>query len=381
MSEPVRVLQVLGRLDLGGAETMIMNLYRRMDRTRIQFDFIIHTQDECVYSREVRELGGKIYSVPRFTGSNLHAYQRAWRGFFREHPDYLIIHGHMRSTAAIYLRIAKQYGLVTIAHSHNMSSGEGGKAVVKNLLQLPIRHIADELFACSEASGEWLYGKRAAGRNNFHILKNAIDTENFRFSLKIRREIRENIGAGEHCLVLGHIGRFEEQKNHRFLIEIAAGVIRNRKEAQLDTQLWLIGEGVLEQEIRTLVKERGIEAEVKFLGVRKDVNELMQGMDILVFPSLFEGFPVTLVEAQASGLLTVASDTVTREVTLTELIRYQSLSGQAEEWAEAVRQAASEYPESVRNERSQQYQEAVRAAGYDIARTAEWLEKFYLDYQ
>ena len=370
---------MLGRLDMGGAETMIMNLYRKIDTSRVQFDFVIHTEEECAYSEEVRALGGRIYSMPRFCGSNLFAYISAWKRFFQTYPEYRIVHGHMRSTAAIYLGIAKKFGLVTIAHSHNMSSGSGVLAVVKNLLQLPIRHTAQELFACSVASGQWLYGKKKATGTHFHVLNNAIDTNKFCFEQDVRTQIREEQSVDEQCLVLGHIGRFEEQKNHRFLIDVAAKVIECRQKEGLETRLWLIGEGVLEKAIQAKVAALGIEEQVKFLGIRSDVHAWMQGMDVLVFPSLFEGLPVTLIEAQAAGLAIVASDTVTREVALTKLIKYQSLATEDRDWAACICKTASEYTIENRNEYAGLSAEKLIEAGYDIAETAKWLQEFYCD--
>ena len=144
MRLPVRILHVLGRLDRGGAETMIMDLYRNVDRSKIQFDFVIHTNDTCEYSEEIYELGGKIYNVPRYNGKNHIKYKKAWNLLFSQHPEYKIVHGHVRSTASIYLNIAKKYGLITIAHSHSIASrGNKVEQLVKNTLQLPIRYIAD----------------------------------------------------------------------------------------------------------------------------------------------------------------------------------------------------------------------------------------------
>ena len=141
--EPIRVLRVVGRMDRGGLETIIMNCYRITDRTKIQYDFVVHTEDECMYDKEIEQLGGRIYRVPRYRYINHREYCKAWEKFFDEHKEYNIVHGHIRSTASIYLRIAKQYGMITIAHSHGVSSGKGIKALIKNYLQKDIKKYSD----------------------------------------------------------------------------------------------------------------------------------------------------------------------------------------------------------------------------------------------
>src|SRR5690625_2672586 len=152
MQKPNRILHVFGGMGRGGAETMVMNLYRKIDRSKIQFDFIVHTQNKCDFDDEIELLGGRIYRVPRYNGKNHFQYKRAWHKFLMNHPEYKIIHGHVRSTASIYLKIANSYGLITISHSHNTSSGKGFSAIVKNIFQYKIRYIADYLFACSQTA-------------------------------------------------------------------------------------------------------------------------------------------------------------------------------------------------------------------------------------
>ncbi len=386
---PIRILQVLGRLDRGGAETMIMNLYRHMDRSRIQFDFVIHTEEICDYTEEVKRLGGRIYSMERFTPGTALRYRRQWRAFFRAHPEYRIIHGHMRSTAVLYLQEAKRAGLVTIVHSHNTSSGSGFSAVIKNIMQAPLRFQADYLFACSAWAGRWLYGKRACGKSNFRILLNGIDPECFRFDAAVRagkrRELMsgmtltscepedaetvENGGNGREreVTVFLHIGRLEEQKNHAFLLRIM------REIAALNprTVLYLCGAGPLEQKIREQIRAYGLEGHVFLLGMRTDVPALMQAADGMLFPSLFEGLPVTLVEAQAAGLPVLMADTVTDEVVLTDLVRTMPLSETPQNWArQALTMAAAG---------RERYADVIARSGYDVAENARELGRFYED--
>lgn len=378
MKEPIRILQVLGRLDRGGAETMLMNLYRCMDRSRIQFDFVIHTTDICDYTEEVKRLGGRIYSMKPFRASTAAGYRKQWKAFFREHREYRIVHGHMRSTASLYLAEAKKAGCITIAHSHNTSSGSGVSAMVKNILQYPLRYQADYLFACSRLAGEWLFGKKACGGRRFYLLLNGIAPESFAFDENMRRAKRAEMQTDESIPVFLHVGRLEEQKNHGFLIRIMKEIVKVEPTAVL----WLCGTGPLEAEIRARAKEEGIASQVRFLGVRNDISELMQAADAFLFPSLFEGLPVTVVEAQATGLPVVMSDAITREVILTELVEAYPLTMLPKKWAEkalnaAGRKRVEESP--VRKDCIDRsgYAEQIAKKGYDVRKNADELSAFY----
>lgn len=375
--ERIRILHVLGRLDRGGAETMILNLYRHMDRERIQFDFVIHTEDICDYTEEILALGGRIYSMLPFQASTAARYGRRWREFFAAHPGYRIVHGHMRSTASLYLHEAKRAGCVTIVHSHNTSSGSGFSALVKNMLQFPLRYQADYLFACSRQAGIWLYGEKACKKGNFRILHNGIETEAFRFDPGAReakrRELLPEAEGRKKRPVFLHIGRLEPQKNHAFLLEIMKEITKIRP----DARLWLCGAGPLKEALQIQVRTGGLKEQVRFLGVRTDVSALMQAADGMIFPSLFEGLPVTLVEAQAAGLPVLMADTVTEEVVLTDLVQSLPLSAPAEHWARKACEMASGSREKARAD----YVEQVSRSGYDAAVNAAALSRFYLERQ
>ncbi len=365
MNEPLRILQVFAEMNRGGAETMIMNLYRHIDREKIQFDFIVHTQEKCAFDDEIEQLGGRIYKVPKYVGTNHFAYKNAWKNFFMSHSDYKIIHGHVRSTASVYLKIARKYNLTAIAHSHNISSGSGIKAVIKNLLQYPIRHISDYFIACSESAGRWLFGDKIVASNKFKILNNAIEIEHFTFNNQVRDTIRKEFSI-EDKYVIGHVGRFHPTKNHEFLIDIFKSV----QSKVNNSVLLLIGDGALKESIRMKVRKEKLENSVIFAGVRSDVHDIFQGMDIFVMPSLFEGLPVTLIEAQASGINCVISDAITREVEITDRVDFVSLQKSAEEWAEIILKYIG------KNERTNTSNQIIKA-GYDIKSNAKWLEGYY----
>lgn len=372
MEKPIRILQVFGRLDRGGAETMLLNLYRCMDREQIQFDFVIHTDEECDYTKEVEMLGGRIYSMKPFRAATAFVYRKQWKNFFQEHKEYKVVHGHMRSTAALYFAEAKKAGLVTIAHSHNTSSGSGLSAVVKNVLQYPLRYEADYLFACSRSAGEWLYGKKACESTRFRLLLNGIEPEEFRFDGKLRQKIRKKMQVSENTMVFLHIGRMEEQKNHKFLLRIMKELIKLEEEDGREAVLWLCGMGPLEKELRRQAEKENISDRVCFLGVREDIPALLQAADAFLFPSLFEGLPVTVVEAQAAGLPIVMSDTITKEVCLSDLTESCSLEEDVSVWAKKAFYAARK-KEGDRTK----YAEIIAQKGYDVKQNAEKLSAFY----
>ncbi|PFW49685.1 glycosyl transferase family 1 [Priestia megaterium] len=345
---------------------MVMNLYRNIDRSKVQFDFIIHTKDKCDYHEDIVSLGGRIYSIPRYKGVNFFQYMRAWHRFLKAHPEYKIIHGHVRSTASIYLRIAKKYGLVTIAHSHSTSSGTGFAAILKNLLQYPIRYTADYLFACSKSAGVWLFGKRATKKEKFLILKNAIDTKKYIHDHNTRLEKRKELQI-EGKFVIGHVGRFSTPKNHDLLIEIFKVVHDKNKNAIL----LMVGDGELRPIIENKVNDLGLTNSVIFMGVRSDIPEILQAMDVFLFPSLFEGLGIVAIEAQAAGLPCIVSESIPKEAYITDLIKSLPFSNSLDEWAEHILYYSNSHGRS-------NMQKEIDSSGYDINGTVHWIQNFYL---
>lgn len=367
MDEPIRVLQVLGAMNRGGAENMIMNLYREIDRDKVQFDFVVHTDKECSFNEEIRSLGGKIFSAPKYTIKNHFAYKKWWKKFLKSHPEYRVIHGHMYSIASIYLGIAKKYGLVTIAHSHSTSEGKGVVAVVKKIIRAPLKNIADYLFACSDKAGEWLYGKKFLKKENYILLKNAIDTKKFLYNEKTEERIRKEFGL-DGKFVLVHVGRFSPPKNHSFLLDIFAEIYKKDK----NCRLLLVGDGGLRPQIEAQVKKLNIAEGVVLTGIREDVHEVLQAADCFVFPSLYEGLPVTVVEAQAAGLPCFISDTITDEVCATELVCQLPINCGTTIWEKALLGISNgtAHKDVIKD---------IIEAGYDIKTTTQWLMQFYVE--
>lgn len=364
MDKPIRVLQVIGTMNRGGAETMIMNLYRKIDRTKIQFDFVQNENSGAAYDDEILALGGMIYHCPRYRGKNHFSYIKWWRSFFENHKqEYPIVHGHIGSTAAIYLSIAKKHGAYTIAHSHSAGIGSG----MYRFFSYPTRYIADQFFTCSKEAGISRYGRKiGTDKKRCQTLNNAIDTRKFVFDPKIRGQVRKTLHIGENTLVIGHVGRFADAKNHKFLLEIFAKVHQQMP----DSALLLVGDGERRSQIESMIARKYLEGAVILTGVQPDVWNYYQAMDVFLMPSLYEGLPVSLVEAQTAGLSCCVSANVPRETAITELVQFRSLEDNAEHWAEwIIAQAKTD---------RQDMHDAICAAGYDISTTAQWLENFYM---
>ena len=362
----IRILHVLGGLNRGGAESMVMNLYRKMDREQIQFDFIVHTNEHQDYTDEILSLGGKIFSFPRFVGYNFKEMKNTWNSFFKDHPEYKILHSHVRSYASLYIPIAKKHGLKTIIHSHSTSNGSGLSSVVKRIMQSSLKRKADYLFACSEESGRWLFGNKALTKSNYKMIPNAVDTKKFAFNTDTRAQMRKTLGIEDDTVVYGHVGRLHPAKNHPFLLDVFKDVLSKKQNALL----LLVGDGELRAEIEAKIKALGIQDSVMMLGSRADVAELLQAMDVFVFPSRWEGLPVTVVEAQASGLPCFISDTITRDVNTSKLVKYLPISKGTATWVEEL--TACEFKrEDVISD--------IKAAGFDIEETAKNLSEFYME--
>lgn len=342
---------------------MVMALYRAMDKDRIQFDFITDC-DENVFAEEIKQLDGRIFQLPKFNGKNYKQVRSAWHEFFTNHPEYKVLHSHVRSYASLYLPIAKAHGVKTIIHSHNTSNGKGMGAIVKKVLQFPLRFQADYFFGCSELAGRWLFGKRIVKSDRYFMLKNAVDLERFSYQPKIRERIRKELDLGKNTLVIGHVGRMNQQKNHHFLIDCFYQIASQRE----DAKLLLLGDGELREEISQHIARLKLDNQVLMLGVRACVEDYFSAMDCLVLPSLHEGLPVVIVEAQANGLQCFVSDTVTREVQLSELVEYLSISDGMIPWVNAVLTCKRSHKD---------VSEKIKNSGFCVKTSSQWLCDFY----
>ena len=345
-----------------------MELYRRIDRSQLQFDFVVFPGETGGLYPEITSLGGHVFECPRYSGGNHFAFCNWWNTFLTEHTEYHIVHAHVRSSASIYLSIAKKHGCLTIIQSHSISNGKGIPAVIKYLLQLPLRHIADYLFSCSDAAGRWLYGENATHKSNYSIIPNCIDCKRFAYSESVREAIRNELGIEEDCFVVGHIGRFHEAKNHKYLVRIFKEILNKNH----NSWLLLVGDGELRGSIEALCNRFEIQERVIFTGARRNTEQYYQAMDVFLFPSLWEGLPVSVVEAQASGLHCIISDKITRDVQLTDLVEYYPLEKTPADWA--IR--AMQYAGKGRIGCKEEQQRSIMT--FDSDNVAKKLQRFYL---
>ena len=357
---PIRILHVVTNMCRGGLETMIMNYYRHVDRTQIQFDFLVHRDYESEYDAEILAMGGRIHHLPRLNPFSS-GYLGRLDAFFSEHPEYRIVHSHLDCMAGIPLKYAKKHGdPVRIGHAHNSNQPRDLKYPLKLIYKHTIAQNATALLACGEEAGQWMFGGAP-----FQVMNNAVDAELFRYAPDVRSEVRREFGIEEGALVVGHVGRFMQQKNHAFLLQIFSRLPG-------DAKLLLVGDGELRTEVQTQARELGIEDRVILAGVRADVHRMMQAMDVFLLPSHHEGLPLTIVEAQCAGLPCLISDGVPIECKKTDLVSQLPLAASADAWAEATLTA-------VRDPRTSPLQQ-IRAAGFDIVEKAGWLTDYYFNH-
>lgn len=356
----IRILHVVTHMNRGGLETMLMNYYRNIDRSRLQFDFLVHRKERADYDDEIESLGGRIYRLPSLNPFGIR-YRSALNTFFQTHPEYSIVHSHLDCLSAIPLKAAKKTGVpCCIAHSHNTNQDHNLKYPIKLCYMRLIPFYADKLFACSEAAGRWMFPHAA-----FEVLPNAIDAAVFSYSPSKAKAKREEFGFSQADFVIGHVGRFDYPKNHSFLIDIFSEI----RATMPNARLLLVGAGDGQAAIGEKVRHLKLEGSVCFAGLRTDIPDLLSAMDAFVFPSLYEGLPVTLIEAQAAGLPCFISDRVPGECKKTELVCQLSLEQSPTDWAAAVIGA---YGANRLNTF-----EAICGAGFDIKQNAVKLQHYY----
>lgn len=364
----IRVLHSVSNMDRAGIETMLMNYYRHIDRTKVQFDFLVNKPKKGNYDEEILKMGGKIYLSPGLNPINYGKYIKFTERIFKEEPKIKILHAHNEAMGLYALNGAKKYGIkARIAHAHNTRIIKDYKYPLKMLCKCFLASSATELWSCGTDAGIYFFGKKKWQKKG-HIMRNAVETEKFEFSREIRDKIRKKYHM-ENKTVIGHVGRFNVQKNHKRLLEIFASFLKTNP----DALLFLIGEGELLEETKKTAKRLQIEDKVIFAGLSENVNEMYMAMDIFLMPSLFEGLPVVGIEAQATGLACIFSDNITKEVLLTNNAHALSLEKSNEEWAKEIQKALAE-----KNDRSAA-KEKIKEAGYDIKTEAKRIEKIYLE--
>ena len=357
--KPIRVLHVVTYMGRGGLETMIMNYYRHIDRAKVQFDFLVHRDFEADYDKEILSMGGRIYHISRLVPWSI-KYRKELKKFFREHSEYKIVHVHQDCLSSVALQCAKECGVpVRIAHSHTKNQDINIKYLIKRYYMKQIPRFATEYFACGKDAGDWMF----AG-HSYHILHNAIDASIYTYSAERAAKIRRKFCV-ENNFVIGHIGRFDTSKNQSFLID----VFYECEKLEPDVRLLLIGDGKERARIQEKVKSLGLEDKVLFTGIRSDIADLLQAIDVFVFPSLYEGLGIAAIEAQAAGAPCVLSDKVPTECKMTKNTEFLSLKESPEVWARHI----LDYKEVPHIDTY----EDIYKAGYDIKENAIKLQEFY----
>lgn len=372
--DKIKILVLITLMDRAGAETVMMNYLRKLNRDKFCVDFLINRPDRADYEDEIEALGGKVYRMSPLYPWKMRTYVKQLTRFLMEHPEYKIIHSNLEERSYVPFKIAKRQGVpVRIAHAHSVPKKRDLKMLVRMYYRNHIKGVATHYFSCGEGPAKWLYGSK----ENVEIMKNAIEIDKFKQNIQVREEVRKEIGVELDTLLLGHVGRFSYEKNHEFIID----TFKNVNNAHPNSKLLLIGGGKPKSEVAKKakiikkVKKLGLEDKVIFLGIREDINRLMQAMDILIMPSITEGFPVTLMESQATGLRSVVSTAVPKECNVTGTIKYLPLKKGPKEWAKEILEIKDTQLDAEMMNR------VMKESGYDINDNVEWLENHFEEYE
>ena len=324
-----KLLCIVSSMDRGGAETFLMKIYRQLDKSKYQMDFCVSKRESGFYDEEIKEMGGKIFYVPPKSKNPFKTFS-AIKKLVKKEKYVSVLRTSQQSLASLDLFASKCGGARKLIYRSSNAGVTDGEMINKLFGFLP-KIIPNVKIAPSTEAAEFVFGKNAVKNNRVTILHNALNYEDFRFKDEIRNKIRKELNVGNKTLY-GHVGRLNKQKNHMFLLRIFEEILKKDK----NSVLVLIGEGELKQDILEKIKELNIGQNVIFLGPKKNINEYFMAFDKLIFPSLFEGMPNVIIEAEASGLPCYISSTITKEANITGLVKYIDLDKSAEEWANII---------------------------------------------
>lgn len=368
MNEPVRILHLVTAMNRGGLETMIMNYYREIDRSKVQFDFLVHSPEPGAFDEEIRALGGRIFTVPRLKIQNIIRYWVALNKFLSEHKEYKILHSHLNAMSGIPLAVAKGKRVpVRIAHSHSTRIQNARRATLLNKLKKITPLVATDLLACSADAGRFMFGE-----SDFAVVRNAIDPDKFKFNVETREDVRAELGIQQGDVLIGNVGNLRALKNHIFLLKIFKDLVKELPEARLA----IVGKDAGELDrLQEFVMENNLECKVIFTGARPDVHRILQALDVFVMPSIYEGLPVVSIEAQATGLPCLFSSTVTNELALSSECDFLGLEDPIEKWTNAIIQKSEG---RLKIQERINASELLESGGYDVQVEAPKLQSFYL---
>lgn len=365
----VHVLAVVSQLNRGGLESRLMEILRKMDFNRVCIDIYTYRLEKGLMDDEAKKLGCTIYYNKPLTVRNMHSYVNYFAEFLRKHPEYRIVHAHQDAWCSVFCKGAYKAGVpVRIAHSRTAISTITLRNIAKNIIKLQAKKYATHCFAVSDKAGEWLFGKKMMKKGKVQIWKNAIDCGKYVYDEKIRFEVRNEVGLSNEFVIM-HVGNFTQPKNHEFIIDVFEQIIYNGT----DAKLVLVGADTPvehnEKRIRDIVQEKKLADKVIFMGLRDDVCRVLQVADVFLFPSLFEGLPGAVIEAQAAGLPCVVSDTITKEVCILDSTVMLSLQLPVSQWAQKIE-------EFMTHKRKNTMQQMINAE-FDVNSLVDKLTKFY----
>lgn len=360
----IRILHVIGKMDVGGAETLIMNLYRNIDLNKFEFDFVVHTDRTSDFDEEINYYGGNIYKLPKFNGLNLLSYSIKFKRVL-QNKKYDIVHGHIASSATIYLSIARLSNVLTISHSHSEGKKSGIRSYLWRVANFPTKFISEIYFSCSQAAGISRFGKNFnVNNNNSFIINNSVDKSKFEYKEENRRMIREKYGIRDE-IIIGHIGRFSYPKNHKFMIEILTELVKINS----NIKMIFVGDGETKKDIEDMVMERHLGEFVIFAGKQTDTSMYYSAMDIFVFPSIYEGLPTSIIEAQYNGLPILMSSNVTKESIISRRVIKLSIDDGVGDWCQLI--------QNLLTSKSQRIIDDIINDEFDILSTVEDVEQIY----
>ena len=361
MNKPIRVLHIVQKMEAGGIQAFLMNLYRNIDRNKIQFDFLVEYEEKEFYDDEIISLGGRIYYTNFRKTLNVIKFKKTLSKILKEHPEYKIVHIHATAIGKICTNTAKKCGIKTIiAHTHSNSAIKDWKYYPKILLRKLYTNGPTDFFACSEDAGKYTFKNK-----KFTVIYNAIDIDKFLFKQEVRENFRKELNI-EDKFVIGNIGRLHKEKNQSFLIDIFYEIQKKKENAIL----LIVGKGPLKNELEEKVRSLGIDNKVYFLEDRKDIERIYQGIDVFVLPSFYEGLGIVAIEAQASGLPVIASTGVAKEANITDNIQNIDLSESIDVWVEVICKTEIKDRKNIEN--------IVRNSKFNIKNNAKFLQEFYL---
>lgn len=363
--EPVRVAQIIGKWVGGGVESVVMNYYRYIDRTKIQFDFICDEDSTNIPYDEIEQLGGRVILVPPY--QKVFEYQKELIKIFKDN-NYKIVHSHINTLSIFPLRAAKKAGVpIRIAHSHSTTNKKEWKRnLVKQVLRPFSKVYATDYMCCSELAGRWLFGNKEYDKGNVYLLNNAIDLDKFKFDKIMRKKLRKKYNLKDNDFVIGQVGRIMQTKNQIFTLEIF-----NEISKKMNSKLIYVGSGPMEKILKDKIFQFGLEGNVIMLGQVSNIYEIYNMLDLFILPSFYEGFGIALLEAQVSNLPCIVSNGVPIETKIADNVEFLDLNAGVEKWANKL----LKYTNEIRKNNDK----IIREHGFNIESECRKLECLYLE--